>query len=101
MNVVPAPSLDSMAIVPRSASMPRRTTSIPTPRPERSVTSFVVVKPGSKMTLSSAPMAARSSPAPSSETRMMIVPASCLAARVMWPTGDFPLATRSLDGSMP
>jgi len=44
--LVPRPSPLSTATVPRSASTFFRTTSIPTPRPESSVTSLAVVKPG-------------------------------------------------------
>src|SRR5436190_443763 len=42
VNVVPRPSLVSIAIEPRSDSIARRTTSMPTPRPDISVTSLDV-----------------------------------------------------------
>ena len=48
-NVVPLPGSVRISIRPRSASMLRRTTSMPTPRPEISVTLSAVEKPGSKI----------------------------------------------------
>ena len=46
--VVPRPAGPSISIDPRTASTLRRTTSSPTPRPERSVTSALVESPGAK-----------------------------------------------------
>ena len=46
---VPWPGTLSMSTEPRSASMLRRTTSMPTPRPDRLVTVSAVEKPGSMM----------------------------------------------------
>jgi len=49
LNFVPEPSVEVMRTRPRMASMFRFTTSIPTPRPEISVTLAAVEKPGAKM----------------------------------------------------
>ena len=48
VTIIPAPGVLVMSIDPRSPSMLRRTTSIPTPRPDRSVTSRAVEKPGAQ-----------------------------------------------------
>jgi len=48
VKVVPVPSVDAISILPRMASMFRRTTSIPTPRPETLVTFSAVGKTGVK-----------------------------------------------------
>ena len=48
-NVVPRPGVLVIAIVPRSASIWRLTTSMPTPRPETLVTCLAVENPGSKI----------------------------------------------------
>jgi hypothetical protein len=45
--VVPRPSTLSSSISPRNASTFRRTTSMPTPRPERSLTESAVENPAS------------------------------------------------------
>ena len=45
----PAPGLLLISMDPRSASTLRRTTSMPTPRPETSVTSRAVEKPGARI----------------------------------------------------
>ena len=90
--VVPRPALFSTWIFPRTLSMLRRTTSMPTPRPDVAVTVSAVEKPGVKMTSRSSasdiecagsPMpAARSRtlstsmPPPSSMTFTTIVPRS-------------------------
>ena len=47
-KVVPSPIRLSSSMLPRRASMLRRTTSMPTPRPDRLVTCSAVEKPGSK-----------------------------------------------------
>ena len=49
VTVSPAPGRLAISIVPRIASTLRRTMSIPTPRPETSVTSRAVEKPGARM----------------------------------------------------
>ena len=48
-NVVPLPGSVWISMRPRSASMFRRTTSMPTPRPEISVIFSAVEKPGWKI----------------------------------------------------
>ncbi len=116
-TVVPSPGALSTAMVPRRSSTLRRTTSIPTPRPERSVTSGAVENPGWKISalrsasrrrLVSIPrsaaawrMPARSSPAPSSATSMTMLPASRRARSVSRPAGGLPAAARRSGGSMP
>ena len=49
--VVPLPACVVTWTVPFNLSMTERTTSIPTPRPETSVTAAAVLKPGSKIKL--------------------------------------------------
>ena len=49
VTLVPAPGLLETSMVPRRLSTRCRTTSMPTPRPETSVTCLAVEKPGSKM----------------------------------------------------
>jgi len=46
----PCPGVLDRSIAPRSPSIVRLTTSIPTPRPDRLVTCAAVEKPGWKMT---------------------------------------------------
>jgi len=46
---VPWPGCEFSVMTPRSASMLRLTTSMPTPRPDRLVSCSAVEKPGSKM----------------------------------------------------
>jgi hypothetical protein len=53
--VVPAPGRPSTPIEPRSRSTLRFTTSMPTPRPEYSVTRSAVEKPGSRISRNSSP----------------------------------------------
>ena len=48
-NLVPVPPRDSTTTDPFSLAIPSRTTSSPTPRPERSETAFAVVSPARKM----------------------------------------------------
>ncbi|MNP43617.1 hypothetical protein D3C76_1374460 [compost metagenome] len=50
-TTVPLPGWLSRSTVPRSKVMLRLTTSMPTPRPERLVTTWAVEKPGSKIRL--------------------------------------------------
>jgi hypothetical protein len=45
-NEVPTPFIDETLMFPCRDSIPRLTTSMPTPRPETSVISFAVDKPG-------------------------------------------------------
>ena len=49
LTLMPKPSDDSISTDPPSAVMLRLTTSIPTPRPETSVTTSAVEKPGAKI----------------------------------------------------
>ena len=49
VKVVPWPATVSMSTLPRSFSMLRRTTSMPTPRPETSLTTSAVEKPAAKI----------------------------------------------------
>ena len=71
---VPCPIVDWISMEPRSASMLRRTTSMPTPRPDRSVTCSAVEKPASKI---SAKM-----PCSSSSVSAPIRPRSMARARI-------------------
>src|SRR5258706_288913 len=48
VTVLPSPSMLARSTVPRRASMLWRTTSMPTPRPERSVTVSALENPGAK-----------------------------------------------------
>ena len=58
--VVPAPArLVHRRSTPRSRSTLRRTTSMPTPRPENSVTRSAVEKPGSRISRNSSPSGMR------------------------------------------
>ena len=52
VNFVPVPSSDCTSITPPSREMFVFTTSMPTPRPERSVIAERVLKPGMKMRFS-------------------------------------------------
>ena len=49
MTVRPAPGLLAISMEPRSASTLRRTTSMPTPRPDTSVISRAVENPGARI----------------------------------------------------
>ena len=49
VTLVPSPGLLAISIVPRRALHARRTTSMPTPRPDTSVTCCAVEKPGCKI----------------------------------------------------
>jgi len=60
-KVEPDPTAVSISIFPRRRSMLRRTTSMPTPRPETAVTFSAVEKPGAKIR---ARMSSRSSSTP-------------------------------------
>jgi len=49
VKVVPCPSTERTTMVPFRALIERRTTSIPTPRPDTSLTVAAVEKPGRKI----------------------------------------------------
>ena len=101
VRVVPCPSRLATSTMPRSAVTLRRTTSIPTPRPDSSVTLSAVEKPGRKISSwisrslsdcasptrprssARARIRARSRPAPSSATCT-----TSLARLVVGPQGD-------------
>jgi hypothetical protein len=120
-TVVPAPLRLVNATRPPDFSTPLRTTSMPTPRPERSDTALAVEKPGANTSItasSSGSAAARSlssrpfstalrrtisgsMPLPSSLTRMMTLSLSCSACRRMVPCGGLPAPRRASGVSMP
>jgi hypothetical protein len=94
------------------------TTSMPTPRPDTSVTTSAVEKPGSKIRFQTsasviesgaamprsralASSLARFRPLPSSRTSMTIEPPWCEAERLIVPCSGLPLARRSSGDSMP
>ena len=108
---VPTPATDSISIRPPRAATFFLTTSMPTPRPETSVTSAAVEKPGSKMSCHTSPsvkvsgagkplsralarIRSRCSPAPSSLTSMTIFPPCWDARKLMVPTAGLPAAAR-------
>ena len=118
LTLMPWPSAESISTVPPSAVMFRLTTSMPTPRPETSVTTSAVEKPGAKIrpqTSASVMRRARrgrarapcsaacrgSGRVPSSRTSMTMLPPWWLAASVMVPVSALPLAARSAGISMP
>ena len=121
MNIVPWSTTESMRRLPRSDSTAPRTTSMPTPRPETSVTSLAVLNPGSVMSIITSASGsvsacsrvrtrrsratrrrtAGSMPRPSSVTRMTTLSRSFMASSRIVPTGGFPFRTRSSDGSIP
>ena len=104
---------------PPSACTPRRTTSSPTPRPERSDTLSAVEKPGAKIRLSTSSSArtasaaitprsmaiartrSRSRPWPSSATSMTIRPPRWAAEMRTRPSGGLPSAIRRSGLSRP
>jgi hypothetical protein len=119
--MVPLPTADSSSTLPPAPSTCVRTTSIPTPRPEISVTLAAVLKPG-RNTRSSASralmaeasaavstpflMACRlslsgSMPPPSSSMEMETIPPSCEARTVSVPPRGLPAAIRTSGASMP
>jgi hypothetical protein len=119
VKTVPRPTADSISILPRIRSMLRRTTSIPTPRPERSVIVSAVENPGAKIRsntsrssrCSSGLSSPRStalarirsgfSPRPSSWISMTMKPPRWKARSVMVPAGGLPCATLSACVSIP
>ena len=106
-------------MLPRKASTLRRTTSIPTPRPETSVTSRAVENPGAKMSAKISVSLSRASaatspfsmarsrtaspsiPAPSSATRIRTWRRSAAPKDGWLPRGGFPAARRTSGDSMP
>ena len=117
-TVMPWPSAESISTVPPSAVMFFFTTSMPTPRPETSVTCSAVEKPGAKirpqtsasLIVSGASMPRsraffsslpRFRPRPSSRTSMTMLPPWWLAISVIVPCSGLPLARRSCGSSMP
>ena len=117
--VVPFPFVLSISIDPCRASMPRLTTSMPTPRPDTLVTSFAVEKPGARIRAKSsrsgrmasaeimprstalARMASLSSPAPSSAIFSRTLAPACSADRCTVPQGGLPFARRTSGLSIP
>ena len=111
--VVPKPSAERMSTVPPSAVMLRLTTSMPTPRPETSVTMSAVEKPGAKISCQTsasrhvvghrqavlrAPWpgcCSRFRPPPSSRTSITMLPPWWAADRNSVPGSDLPAATRA------
>ena len=110
--VVPLPGCESMLSVPRSDSTLRRTTSIPTPRPEMSLTSDAVEKPGRSVMLHSSCRESRSgsmpsarvrsamtvsfNPPPSSVMRNTMPPDWCSAVMRIVPTAFLPRASANV-----
>ena len=103
VKVVPCPGSDWISTFPRRFSMLRPTTSIPTPRPDRSVTLSAVENPGWKisekisdsvksalaftkpLSMALARMRPRSRPLPSSWIRMTMPPRWWAAVRRIVP----------------
>ena len=100
------------------AAMLRFTTSIPTPRPETSVTTSAVENPGAKIRLNTSPslilsltgkpldfalanILSRFKPPPSSVTSITMLPPLCAAESVNVPASDLPAALRPAGISMP
>src|SRR5260221_7756751 len=115
---VPSPFTVEIDTLPPRDAILRRTTSMPTPRPERLVTSLAVEKPASKTSPhaswslmdssaampSSRPLAmmrSRSRPRPSSEISMMTLPPRWVARMPTVPISGLPAARRSSGLSMP
>ncbi|MCY1546961.1 hypothetical protein D9M68_829920 [compost metagenome] len=116
--VVPLPGSHDSCTWPPMSWILRRTTSMPTPRPEMSVTFSAVEKPGAKIncqisssgefSLTARPWAiaflrilSRFRPAPSSLTSITMLPPLCWADSTSCPTGSLPEATRFSGVSMP
>src|ERR1019366_4809563 len=107
VTVVPAPGLLAMSMVPRRVSTLRRTTSIPTPRPDTSVTCRAVEKPGANMkakisasvswasaatrpfSMARSRTASALIPPPSSATQIRTLAPECRAERWMVALGRF------------
>ena len=118
-NFDPAPDMLEIVTRPPIAWISVRTTSIPTPRPERLVTESAVENPGAKSKLSiSASLSfasgstkpfstalfrilSRLRPRPSSLTSIMTCPERCSALSRNSPRGFLPDARRSAAGSSP
>ena len=73
--VVPTPTLESILREPLSFAMEVLTTSMPTPRPEMSVTTLLVEKPGAKMRLNASSSVMRCAVSSSMTPRLI---ATCL-----------------------
>ncbi len=121
VTVVPSPGVLSTETSPSSRRAVERTTSIPTPRPEMSVTSVEVDSPGwwissntsesviaATVSRSWTPsstavsrIAAGSSPAPSSLTAIETRSPVRSARSVTVPVRGLPAASRSAGGSIP
>ena len=121
VNVVPTPTRLSTSTVPWRRSTLSRTTSRPTPRPERSVTTSLVDRPGWKIramasrgliaaasaelmaprVTAAAFTAAGSTPAPSSWSSTTSVPPRCDAATEMLPSRGLPSRSRTSGASSP
>ncbi len=121
INVLPAPSSDSISTIPFSLVMFVRTTSMPTPRPEMLVTFAAVLNPGAKIRLKASRtdisracvsvIRPRSSafalsfsgsmPWPSSRIAMTMWFPSCSAVTRTVPRAGLPEARRSAGVSMP
>ena len=117
--VLPLPATLWIATVPRKASMLRRTTSMPTPRPDKLVMVSAVEKPASKISLrisssagttpcSTRPRAqarastlSREMPRPSSWMRIKMPPDSWQADSVSLPCAGLPAASRASGDSRP
>ncbi len=115
----PAPALVEISMRPPIATSSERTTSMPTPRPARPVTSVTVEKPGAQISWASCAssarasaasrpsarprsrMRARSRPAPSSLNSTATSLPSWRSLTVIWPVASLPRAARSAGGSMP
>ena len=120
-NVLPCPGSESISSVPPNSSRLLFTTSMPTPRPDSSVTSVAVENPGSVISprISLSPRRASSAavripfckalrlshsgsiPRPSSPTSMQIWPPTWRAFTLMRPAGGLPARVRWAGGSMP
>ena len=121
LMVVPSPRRLSMSTVPPIFSTLVRTTSMPTPLPEKCVTRSAVENPGRNTRLTSSRSTSRSAcsgvmslariafsrtrwgsiPLPSSAISMMTLPPSWKACRETRPSAGLPLSTRSSGVSMP
>ena len=118
--MLPCPGTLSTSTVPPMVLILDRTTSIPTPRPENSVTFSLVENPGWKMkeyislSVSSSSgfvnslfarallrIFSRSRPAPSSAILITTSPLAFSAERVTVPDSSLPLSTRTSGISMP
>ena len=118
-KVVPLPSTEVISMRPRIDSMLRRTTSMPTPRPEMSVSCSAVLKPGAKMralisesvsdcdgetrpfSIALARMRSRLRPRPSSFSSTITLPPCWKAESITRPERGLPPFSRSAGPSTP